>query len=245
MSRDTIIANGTVAGVKACLLVPSKMVKQYHVLCKNSLNEINTTVRDQLKSVNGYEMHPDAETFKAMLYNTNESPHVDNTDDKIYFNFPAEGNAKLLATLQAIASKDVNGWSEAFASPPSLSSVVETLWNFLKNYGAHISLLMLVVGIAVMLMSSDDDPKSFIPKNTQKWLSTTSTAKKVVDVGSFWHRHFGEGRQDYNRPNYDDDRPDQPWQKFQDRVPQQMLRPNHFALPFNRPDDGFESLNFN
>ncbi len=243
MSRATIRDGGAVEDTEVCILVPTgPNASSYYVLCAdNSLPNLTQKIQGQL--TNTAFKFPAGREPKDMLYALDAKPHVDGGNGKIYFNFPDAGNADLLAALRAIAV--ANSWKTEFASLPSLSSVVETLWKFLTNYGAHISLLMLVVGIAVMLMSSDDDPKSFIPKNTQKWLSTTSTAKKVVDVGSFWHRHFGEGRQDYNRPNYDDDRPDQPWQKFQDRVPQQMFRPNHFALPFNRPNDGFESLNFN
>ena len=188
--RQDIKDGGTVSG-GVCILVPTAPNSgMFHVLCGDSLLKLAKTIKTQLGDT--FTFPTTDEAFKGMLFSTTETPHIDDGDEKFYFNFPANGNHTLLVALQRIATQ-INGWVTESGSLPNFGTIVDKLWAFLQQYGAHISLLILVAGIVAMLLSSDDDPKSFIPKNTQKWLSTTSTAKKVVDVGSYWHRHFGDG----------------------------------------------------
>jgi hypothetical protein len=244
-----------VPGASACLLIPDGQfhVKKYCGGVGKSLKSIATQLFPGLQQPPDYKM----------LFSTNRPAALDDDPNEniYYFNFPdmEKSNSTitidgvqrpLLAVLQEKATAEQ--WrSETRDVDFDPTDILDKFIAFMYKYRYPIGTIFTLAGIVALLISSEDDPKSFIPKKTQKWLSTTSPAKKIVDVGSFWHRNFGEGYRPhdniYNRPDYQNDRrQDQPWQRsFQDRVPQ-MIHQNfsNFAIPFKDEDDGFESLNF-
>jgi hypothetical protein len=260
MSSREIFSSGDngVSGSRACLLIPDGTfsVRKHCGGVGESLKSITTGLFQDVKDLTqppGY----------AMLFSTNKPAALkDDPDGKFYyFNFPDMEKStskitiggkplRLLDVLKEKANNDQ--WSsETRDVDTDPTDILANFIEFIHKYRYPIGTMLTLAGIVALLISSEDDPKSFIPKKTQKWLSTTSPAKKIVDVGSFWHRNFGEGYRPhdniYNRPDYQNDRrQDQPWQRsFQDRVPQMIHQNfNNFAIPFKDEDDGFESLNF-
>jgi hypothetical protein len=222
--------NGSVQGARACLLVP-KRGSTFYKICGKNFNAIIKKIRDLKLSLKD---NPSDDDLRALLFDTTPGRKaIKDTDTEYYFYFPPPNkqNRNLLVALQ----NKLNGINQDTiddGSSPTITSFLGQILGFLHTYYQPIIGLIMFCIVAYFLLL-EDDTKSYVPKKTHTWLSTTTTAKKFADIGSYWHKHFGEGQKEVGE--YDPN--------GQDKLPM-MLRPGFTAIPYGNNDDEFQALKF-
>lgn len=221
--------NGFVDGTQACLLVP-KHGSTFYQICGQSFNAIIKKIKKIL------DLQDDLtdDNLRALLFDTTQKKGgIKDTDKMVYFYFPPRNpqNENLLTALQNKLKPAKHNTIDDMSSP-TITSFLGQILDFLNTYYQPIIALVMFCIVAYFLLI-EDDTKSYVPKKTHTWLSTTTTAKKFADIGSYWHKHFGDGQKEAGE--YDPN--------GQDKVPM-MLRPGFTAIPYGNNDDEFQALKF-
>jgi hypothetical protein len=189
---------------QGCLLVPKPgWPPTYIKVCSQTRAQFVSKIFNDFDADSYTLPNRDHVIWKDMLFEggaaSERAKFVTDTDSEVYFDWISS-----IDTTVAKNNKDVpllEAMRQVYKSEPTIgvdtTRYLTYIGNKLLDFVAKNKLPLVVGLIALILLLVfllNDDPRSFLPKETHKWFATKSPLKKVVEAGQYWDTHFGKNR---------------------------------------------------